>query len=176
MHFPKTRLLTHQHRCNDGRDYMCAISGTSGSSGLGSVSKEQIDKSTCTSAQEGQVEKTEEGLHKQTHCDTGFPSRTSQFIGENRDKEFSTVPHDWMQDQTRHIEPPRITAPAFEHRRTIPISQSNVSNVLTRGTHWPKSCQKDTFLLSRQENSPLILSEQGSTALSICPSICFHYC
>ena len=26
---------------------MCAISGTSGSSGLGSVSKEQIDSNTC---------------------------------------------------------------------------------------------------------------------------------
>ena len=27
--------------------HMCAISGTSGSSGFGSVSKEQIDNSTC---------------------------------------------------------------------------------------------------------------------------------
>lgn len=32
--------------------YMCAISGTSGSSGFGSVSSEQMDKSTCSSKPE----------------------------------------------------------------------------------------------------------------------------
>ena len=49
--YPMAYFLVHSREVSSyfGRFvlYMCAISGTRGSSGLGSVNKEQIDSSTC---------------------------------------------------------------------------------------------------------------------------------